>query len=157
MQRREFISLVSSAGLAWPITTHAQQPERMRRIGVLMLQSADDPFGQAYLQAFVHTLGSLGWTVGRNVEIDARWTAAHVDLLRRYVADLVAAAPDVILASTNQPLTPLRQATRVVPIVFVAAIDPVGAGNVASLARPEATSRAFCCTSTASAASGWNS
>src|SRR5262245_53619981 len=100
MRRRQFITLIGVAA-AWPIAARAEQAERLRRIGVLMLQRADDPFGQAYLTAFVNALESLGWIVGRNVEIDARWTAADVDLLRRHVAELVASAPDVILASTN--------------------------------------------------------
>ena len=154
MKRREFITLLGGAATTWPRAVGAQQTGRMHRIGVLMLQSADDPFGQAYLQAFVHALESLGWTIGSNVEIDARWAAADVDLLRRHAAELVAAAPDVILASTNQPLTPLRQATRVVPIVFVARSAPATSRAWHDLG---ATPPAFCCMSTASAVSGWNS
>jgi putative ABC transport system substrate-binding protein len=144
MQRRDFITLLGSAAtapLARPLAARAQQSDRMRRIGVLM-SAADDPEGQARLAAFLQGLQPLGWTVGRNLQIETRW-AAHPDLFRRHATELVAAAPDVILASTNLAVASLRQATRTVPIVFVLAIDPVGAGDVTSLARPGGNATGF--------------
>ena len=136
MRRREFITLVGGAAAAWPIWARAQQGERMRRIGVLMNIAASDPEGPVRIAALVDELQSLGWTVGRNLEIETRWAAADADLFRRYANDLLSASPDVILASTSSAVTPLRQATNSVPIVFVLTVDPVGAGYVASLARP---------------------
>src|SRR5262245_65470438 len=115
----------------------------MRRVGVLMPNPDDDPWAQVRIQAFTQALEELGRTVGRRLQIDARWAAGDVDLLRRHASELVAAAPDVILASTNQALTPLQQATRILPIVFVLAIAPVGGGNVASLARPGGNATGF--------------
>ena len=142
LRRRDFITALGGATIAWPLAARAQQGERMRRIGVLMSQAADDPEGQARIAAFQQGLQSLGWTVGRNLQIDARW-AADADLFRKYATELVAATPDAILASTNQAVAPLRQATRTVPIVFVIVIDPVGAGDVASLARPGGNATGF--------------
>jgi putative ABC transport system substrate-binding protein len=142
MKRREFITLLGGAA-AWPLAARAQQPERMRRIGVLMNIAADDPQAQARIGALLEGLQPLGWSVGRNLQIDARWAAADAGLFRRYATELVAAAPDVILASTSSAVAPLRQATRTVPIVFVLAIDPVGAGDVASLARPAGNATGF--------------
>jgi putative ABC transport system substrate-binding protein len=143
MNRREFILALGGVAVAWPLAARAQQPERMRRIGVLMNIAADDPQAQARIEAFLQGLQPLGWTVGRNLQIDARWAAADADLFRRYAIDLVAAAPDVILASTSSAVAPLRQATRTVPIVFVLTIDPVGAGDVASLSRPGGNATGF--------------
>jgi putative tryptophan/tyrosine transport system substrate-binding protein len=142
MRRREFITLLGCAA-AWPLAARAQQPERMRRIGVLMNIAADDPEGQARIAAFLQALQQLGWTVGRNVQIDARWAAADAGLFRRYATELVALAPDVILACTNSAVAPLQQATRTVPIVFTITADPVGAGFVASLARPGGNTTGF--------------
>ncbi len=136
MKRREFITLFGGAAATWPIVARAQQPERVRRIGVLMGQAADDPQGKARVVAFRQELQQLGWTDGRNVRIDIRWTAGNADELRRHAAELVALAPDVILGSGSPAVGPLLQATRTVPIVFAAVIDPVGAGFVDSLARP---------------------
>src|SRR5262245_15041270 len=127
IERREFITLLGGAA-AWPLAARAQQGERMRRVGVLMNLTADDPESTARVTAFAQGLQELGWTIGRNVQIDTRWAAADADLFRRYVAELVAAAPDVILASTSYAVAPLRQATHTVPIVFVLTVDPVGAG-----------------------------
>jgi putative tryptophan/tyrosine transport system substrate-binding protein len=135
MKRREFITLVGGA-LAWPLNARAQQPERMRRIGVLLGFAADDPESPVRMGAFLQGLQQLGWTDGRNVRIDTRWGAGDVELTRKYVAELIELAPDVILASGNSTVAPLLQATRVVPIVFPILIDPVGAGFVDSLARP---------------------
>jgi putative tryptophan/tyrosine transport system substrate-binding protein len=136
MKRREFITLLSGAAAAWPLRVRAQQGERMRRIGVLMPSAADDPEFQARITAFLQGLAQLGWLDGRNVRIDTRWGVADADRIRKYVAELVALAPDVILANSSAAVAPLLQATRTVPIVFTTVADPVGAGYVDSLARP---------------------
>jgi ABC transporter substrate binding protein len=118
MKRREFITLLGGAA-AWPLAARAQQPERMRRIGVLLNLAADDPESQRRMTAFVHGLQQLGWTDGRNMRIDTRSGAGDADNMRKYAAELVALAPDVILASGTATATPLLQVTRSVPIVFV--------------------------------------
>src|SRR6266446_1537640 len=135
MRRREFITLLGGAAATWPLVARAQQPERMRRIGVFMNYAADDPEGQTRLLAFAQALAQSGWTAGRNVRIDIRWGAGDPERIRRYAAELVALAPDVILADGSGTTGPLLQATRAVPIVFVLVADPVGAGYVESLAR----------------------
>ena len=136
MKRREFIMLLGGAAAAWPLAARAQQGERMRRIGVLIGTAADDAIGQARMAAFLQGLGQLDWMVGRNVRMDIRWTAADADQTRDYAAELVALAPDVILASSGSVVGPLRRQTRTIPIVFTETSDPVGAGFVESLARP---------------------
>jgi putative tryptophan/tyrosine transport system substrate-binding protein len=136
MKRREFITLIGGAAAAWPVAARAQQPDRMRRIGVLMSLAADDPEGQARLTAFVQGLQELGWTDGRNVQIDYRWPAGDAERIRRYAAELAALAPDIILAGGGAVVPSLLQATRTIPIVFTQTPDPVGAGFVESLARP---------------------
>src|SRR3989442_552717 len=128
MRRREFITLLGGASVAWPLAARAQQPERVRRIGVLTALTSDDPESQARLMAFAQGLQELGWTIGRNVRIDTRWGAGDAERYRRYAAELVALAPDVILANGSPALAPLQQATRSVPIVFVNVVDPVGGG-----------------------------
>jgi putative tryptophan/tyrosine transport system substrate-binding protein len=133
MRRREFITLVGGAAATWPIAARAQQPKR--RIGALMSTAADDREGQARLAAFVEGLQQLGWTDGRNVRIDTRWPVGDADR-GRSAEELVAIAPDVILASASAGVAALQRITRSVPIVFANVIDPVGAGFVASLARP---------------------
>ena len=143
MKRREFITLLGGAAAAWPLAARAQQGERMRRIGVLMSTAADDPEGQARIAAFLQGLQQLGWTDGRNVRIDIRWAAGDADRIRRYAAELVALAPDVILATGGAAVGPLLQATRTVPIVFAQVADPVGAGFVDSLARPGGNATGF--------------
>ena len=143
MRRREFITLLGSAAAAWPLAAHAQQAERVRRVGVLMGQAADDPQGKARVAAFLQGLQQLGWTDGRNVRIDIRWTRGNPDEIRKYAAELVALAPDVILGSGSPAVGPLLQTTRTVPIVFAAVIDPVGAGFVDSLARPGGNATGF--------------
>jgi putative ABC transport system substrate-binding protein len=143
MRRRDFISLLSGAAVSWPLAARAQQGERMRRIGVLMNLAADDPEGQTRITAFVQGLQQLGWTEGHNVRIDYRWGAGDAEHFRRYAAELVALAPDVILASNIPVVLALQQATRTVPIVFAAVTDPVGAGLVASLARPGGNTTGF--------------
>ena len=136
MRRREFITLLGGAAAAWPLAARAQPRERMRRIGVLMSLAADDPEGQARLTAFVQGLQELGWTDGRNVQIDYRWPAGDAERIRRYAAELAALAPDIILAGGGAVVPSLLQATRAIPIVFTQTPDPVGAGFVESLARP---------------------
>ena len=136
MQRRAFITLFAGAAVARPLVARAQQTERMRRIGVLMGVAADDPEGQARVTMFVEALQQLGWTDGRNMRIEVRWGAVDADRYRKYAEELVALAPDVILAGSSAALAPLQRATRTVPIVFAGVADPVGAGYVDSLARP---------------------
>src|SRR5262249_47140689 len=141
MRRREFITLLGGAAAVpasvWPRAARAQQQrERMRRIGVLMNVAVDDPESQTRLAAFAQGLQELGWSVGRNVSIDYRWAAGVAERYRSSAAELVALAPEVILASGASSAAALQQATRTVPIVFANAADPVGGGLVASLARP---------------------
>ena len=126
MRRRKFISLLGSAALAWPVVARAQQPARMRRIGVLLPATSDDSEYQAWVGAFLQGLALLGWTIGRNVRIDTRWATANADEIRKHATELVALAPDVILAHGASTVGPLLQATRTVPIVFPLVSDPVG-------------------------------
>jgi ABC-type uncharacterized transport system substrate-binding protein len=142
VRRREFITLLGGAAAGWPVAARAQQPERVRRIGVLMYLPADDAEGQARLAAFTQALKQLGWSDGHNLRVDARWAAA--DDIRRHAADLAAMAPDVLVAGSGTvTVAPLLQATRAVPIVFALVIDPVGAGFVASLAQPGGNATGF--------------
>ena len=142
MRRREFITLLCGAAV-WPLAARAQQPERMRSIGILLPAAADHAEFQTRVGAFLQALALLGWTIGRNVRIDTRWATTNADDLRRHAAELVALAPDVILAPGASPLGPLLQATRTVPIVLPFVIDPVGAGFVESLARPGGNATGF--------------
>jgi putative ABC transport system substrate-binding protein len=141
--RRQFITLFGGAAVAWPLAARAQQSDRMQRIGVLMSIAADDPHGQARLAAFLQGLQHLGWTDGRNVRIDTRWAAGNADNVRKYAAELVALAPDVILSPGSFTVGPMLRETRSVPIVFVHVPDPVGAGFVDSLARPGGNATGF--------------
>jgi putative ABC transport system substrate-binding protein len=144
MQRRNFIRLLGGAAVAWPLVARAQQSDRVRRIGVLLAATADDPDYQARIAAFQQGLQQLGWSDGRNVHIDTRWATTKADDIRRHAAELAALAPDVILAGTGTAtVAPLLQATRTVPIVFAVVIDPVGAGFVDSLARPGGNATGF--------------
>src|SRR6266516_8234401 len=144
LKRRHFITLLGAAAAAWPLAAHAQQPERMRRIGVLMASAADDSENQARMAAFLQGLAQLGWSDGRNVLIDTRWATTNADDVRRHAAELVALAPDVLVAATGTAtVAPLLQATRTVPIVFVTVIDPVGAGFVPTLALPGGNATGF--------------
>jgi putative ABC transport system substrate-binding protein len=143
VKRREFITLLGGAVVASPLAARAQQPERMRRIGVLMPLTADDPESPVRIAAFLQGLQQWGWTDDRNVRIDTRWSAGNADDTRRYAAELAALAPDVILANGAAAVGPLQQATRTVPIVFVNVADPVGAGFVDSLARPGGNATGF--------------
>jgi putative ABC transport system substrate-binding protein len=136
MKRRDFITVLGGAAAAWPLAGRAEQRERLRRIGVLMNIAADDPEAQSRITAFVQVLGQLGWIADRNVKIDSRWSAADNERVRRHAAELVALAPDVIVATSSQTVAALIEATRTVPIVFTGIPDPVGAGFVDSLARP---------------------
>jgi ABC-type uncharacterized transport system substrate-binding protein len=142
MRRREFITLLGGA-VMWPLAARGQQTERMRRIGILLNARADDPAFQTWLGAFLQGLALLGWTIGRNVRIETRWSGGKADDTRRYAAELVALAPDVLLAHGASTVGPLLQATRTVPIVFPVVGDPVGAGFVDSLARPGGNATGF--------------
>jgi putative tryptophan/tyrosine transport system substrate-binding protein len=135
MRRREFITLLGGA-VAWPVAAPAERREKMRRIGILMNLAADDAEGQARLAAFLQGLQEAGWAVGRNTHIDIRWGAGDAERYRTYSAELVALAPDIILAAAGSTIPALLQATRAVPIVFAQTPDPIGAGFVESLAHP---------------------
>jgi putative tryptophan/tyrosine transport system substrate-binding protein len=136
VKRREFMTLLGGAAATCPLAARAQQPERMRRIGVLLNASADDKDGQARIIAFVQALQEFGWADGRNARLDIRWGAGDGERYRRYATELVALAPDVILAPTSPVVAALQRVTSTVPVVFTGVIDPVGAGFVANLARP---------------------
>ena len=142
MKRREFITLLGGAA-AWPLAASAQQGERMPRIGVLTSFASNDPAEQAYILAFTQALAQSGWIDGRNARIDIRWGAGDPERIRRYAGELVALAPDVILAATSAATGPLLQATRTVPIVFVQVGEPVGAGFVETVARPGGNATGF--------------
>lgn len=143
MRRREFITLVAGAAATWPLAARAQQPARMRHIGVLTSTAADDPEGLARHAVFMQALEQLGWIEGRNVQIDLRWVGGNADLYRKYAAELVALRPDVILGTSGPTIAALQTETRTVPIVFAQAVDPVGAGFVDSLARPGRNATGF--------------
>jgi len=143
MKRRQFITLIGSAAVAWPLAVRAQQSERVRRVGVLMNLTAADDDASPRVTALAQGLQQLGWTAGRNVRIDYRWGAVDADRSRRYATELLALAPDVILASSSPAVAALQQATPTVPIVFVNIIDPVGAGFVDSLAQPGGNATGF--------------
>src|SRR3974390_1784090 len=130
MRRREFIVALGGSAFAWPLAGRAQQAEGMRRIGVLMNRAADDPQGEARLSAFQQALQQLSWIDGRNVRIDIRWHENDVDRARRYAQELVALAPDILLADGTVSATALQHVTRTLPIVFAAVPYPVGAGFV---------------------------
>ena len=143
MRRREFITLLGGAAAAWPLIAHAQQTDRVRRIGVLMPFTANDPEEQARSVVFEQSLQQLGWTVGRDLQISYRSSGGEAASIRRYAAELVALAPDVIMTVGSVTLGPVQQATRTIPIVFVNVADPVGAGFVDSLARPGGNTTGF--------------
>jgi len=136
MRRREFISFLGGAAVAWPRAALARESPTPRRVAVLMNLAASDAIGQSRLTAFLKALQQLGWTDGGNLRIDVRWPGSDLERGRKYAAELVALAPDVVLAATTPLVAALQQATRTVPIVFVNVIDPVGSGLVVSLARP---------------------
>jgi putative ABC transport system substrate-binding protein len=143
MKRREFIPLLGGAAVAWPLAAWAQQRERIRRIGVLLSIAADDPETPSRLAAFLSRLQELGWTVGRNLRVDYRYNPGDSASYRKYAAELVALAPDVLLCAGGSSLAALQQETRIWPIVFVGVVDPVNAGRVASLAQPGGNATGF--------------
>src|SRR5262252_2325381 len=155
MKRREFITLLGGAA-AWPLAVSAQQPERVRRVGVLVPAAAGDPVFLARVGAFLQGLAVLGWSIGRNVRVDARWAITDAAEIRRHAAELVALAPDVILAYGTTTLGPLRQVSRTVPTVFLGVADAVGAGFVDSRRGRAATPPASSRSNGASAANGWS-
>jgi putative tryptophan/tyrosine transport system substrate-binding protein len=142
MRRRQFITLLGGA-VAWPLAARAQQGERVRRIGVLLPAAPDDAEQQSWLGAFLQGLAQSGWITGRNIRIETRWTRFDPEETRKYAAELVALAPDVILAAGNSTVRPLLRLTRTVPIVFPVAADPVASGLVKSLARPGGNATGF--------------
>jgi len=143
MRRRNFIVGIAGSAAAWPLAARAQQTGAMRRIGVLMPLAANDPEAQGRIAAFVQGLQQWGWTDGGNVRIETRWTSGNADDTRKHAAELVALAPNVILATGSAAVAALQQATRIVPIVFVQIADPVGSGLVESLARPGGNATGF--------------
>jgi ABC-type uncharacterized transport system substrate-binding protein len=145
MKRRAFITLLGGAAAAWPLAARAQQPERMRRIGVFMNLASNDPEGQSRNAAFLQGLQELGWSVGRNVRVDYRWGAGTIDAdrMRKDAAELLALGPDVVMATAAPIVAALQHASLTVPIAFAGVIDPVGAGLVASLARPGGNATGF--------------
>jgi putative ABC transport system substrate-binding protein len=136
MRRREFITLLCGAAAAWPLTARAQQPDRMRRIGVLMGFPESDSQAQSFIAAFQNGLQKLGWTDGRNVRIDTRWAAFDAESRQRFAKELIALQPDLILSHTTPTTAALLQQTRTIPIIFATVTDPIGSGFVASLSRP---------------------
>jgi len=137
MKRREFITLLGGAAAAWPLAARAQQPDQVRRIGVLMGYAESDSDARAWYAAFREALQKLGWTEDRNIQIDTRWaTPDDSESMRRLAKELVAPQPNVILSSTTPTTTALLQQTRTIPIVFAIVADPIGSGFVASFARP---------------------
>jgi putative ABC transport system substrate-binding protein len=136
VRRREFITLIGGAAAGWPLAARAQQPDGMRRIGVLSSLPDDDPEMVARRAVFEQTLQGFGWTVGRNLRIDYRWTRSERAVVQKFAAELAALAPDVILVSGNLAIAPMLQATRTIPIVLTQVVDPVGSGFVESMSRP---------------------
>ena len=155
MKRRTFIAGLGGAA-AWPVVARAQQPDRIRRIGVLTNLASDDPDSLTRIGAFLQSLQELGWTDGRNVRIDYRWSAGDPERNTKYAAELIALAPAVILATGLPAVEPLMRASRTVPIVFVQVPDPVGAGVVESVAHPGGTLQVLPLWNTARVQNGWN-
>jgi len=143
MRRREFITLLGGGTAALPLAARAQQPERIRRVGILLPATADDAEFQTWMGAFLQALALSGWIIGRNLQIDTRWATSNAADIHRHASELAALAPDVILAHGAATLAPLLQVTRTIPTVFVVVTDPVGAGLVDSLARPSGNATGF--------------
>jgi putative ABC transport system substrate-binding protein len=143
MKRREFITLLAGAAATWPLAARAQQPERMQRIGVIVPSTTDDQEYQSRVAVLLQRLGQLGWNVGRNVHIEIRWSGGDPEIIRRHAGEVLEFAPHVIFVNGSQPLGVLQKMTQTVPLVFAAVVDPVGAGYVASLARPGANVTGF--------------
>ena len=143
MKRREFITLLGGGAVAWPLAAGAQQPERMRRIGMLLNLRESNPRGKATVAAFVKRLKELGWTEGRNLQLDIRWGGDDTDRYRQYARELVALFPDLVLGSSSAVVATLQQVSRTVPIVFAGVVDPMGAGLIESMARPGGNTTGF--------------
>jgi putative tryptophan/tyrosine transport system substrate-binding protein len=143
MRRREFITFLTGVAAAWPLAVRAQQPERTRRIAILMNRAANDLEGESRLATFKEAMEQLGWREGRNLRIDVRWGGDEIDTERKYAAELVALSPDLILAAGTVSMTALHPLTRTLPIVFAVVADPVGAGFVKSLAKPGGNATGF--------------
>jgi putative tryptophan/tyrosine transport system substrate-binding protein len=143
MRRRDFIALLGGTAAAWPVAARAQNKDRIRRVGALLNGAVDDPLYQVRIDAFVQSLQQLGWIDGRNMRIEIRWVPADAELFRRYAAELIALAPDVLLAHSSPAVAALQQETHALPIVFIGVVDPVGAGFVANLARPGGNTTGF--------------
>jgi putative ABC transport system substrate-binding protein len=143
MQRREFISLLGGAAIVWPLVARAQQGERVRRIAVILPAAADDAEFQSWVGAFLQALAQFDWTIGRNVRVDIHWATPYAANIRKQAAEVVALAPDVIVAAGTSTVGPILQATRSIPVVFPTVLDPVGAGFVDSLARPGGNATGF--------------
>jgi putative ABC transport system substrate-binding protein len=143
MRRREFITLLGGAAVAWPVAARAQQDERVRRIGVILPAAADDAEVQIWLAAFLQALAQLGWTIGRNMRVDIHWAMPSAAKIRQHAAELAAKAPDVILTGGTSTAATMLQATRTVPIVFSTVVVPVGSGLIDSLARPDGNATGF--------------
>ena len=143
MRRRDFVRVVAGSAGMWLLAAHAQQVERVRRIGVLVGLSPDDPQGKAIVAAFLQGLQQLGRATGRDLQVEYRWGAGNPDDMRKYAAELVTLAPDVIVATGGTSVGPLLQATRTIPIVFANVPDPVGSGFIESLARPGGNATGF--------------
>ena len=142
--RRELLAALGGAAVAWPLAARAQQPDQVRRIGVLMGYAESDSDARAWYAAFREALQKLGWTEGRNIQIDTRWaTPDDAESMRRFAKELVALQPDVLLSSTTPPTTALLQQTRTIPIVFALVSDPVGSGFVTSFPRPDGNVTGF--------------
>jgi putative ABC transport system substrate-binding protein len=143
MRRREFFTLVVGAAAAWPLAARAQQSDRMQRIGVLLGFAESDREAQSWVAALREELAKLGWTVGRNVEIDTRWAGADVETMRRFAKEFVAFQPDLMVTGTTPAAAAMLEQTRTIPVVFVMVADPVGSGFVASLPRPGGNATGF--------------
>jgi putative tryptophan/tyrosine transport system substrate-binding protein len=136
MRRRQFITLLGGAAAAWPVAARGQQPDRMRRIGVLTTLAESDTVGQAYVAAFREGLQKLGWTEGRTFRIDIRRGTPDLESVQRFAKELVALQPDLILTQNTPTTASMLQQTRTIPVIFANVADPVGSGFVASLPRP---------------------
>jgi putative tryptophan/tyrosine transport system substrate-binding protein len=143
MKRRKFITLLGGAAAAWPLAAWAQQPSRMRRIGILMNLAENDPAAQKSVAGFRRGLQDLGWIENSNVRIDMRWGGGDRERYRIYASELIALEPDVLLGATTDPVIALQRVSQRIPIVFVAVIDPVGSGIVASMPRPGGNATGF--------------
>jgi putative tryptophan/tyrosine transport system substrate-binding protein len=156
LSRREFVTLLGTATATWPVAARAQQMARTRHIGVLMAWAEDQPEGKAEAGALQDGLSKLGWTAGRNVQIDYRWPGNDIDRIRAAANELVATKPDVLVARSTPETAAFSQATHTIPIVFVGTVDPLGSGFIASLARPGGNATASLTSGPRSAANGSN-